>query len=106
LRSGVFEPPIGGLRGKVGDSSIPRWKAPYRLPISDKGTFSVGTYFPLSLPKGGSKTPLRNSAYTAAVTAEELQAEISPIQRFIEVVRHFVATFEVEVLMFPPISTV
>ena len=31
-----------------------------------------------------------------AVTAEELQAEISPIQRFVKEVRHFDATFEVE----------
>ena len=30
LRSDVFEPPFGGLRGKVGVLSIPR------LPISDK----------------------------------------------------------------------
>jgi len=37
-----------------------------------------------------------------AVTAEELQAEISPIQRFIKGVRHFDATFEVERLAFPP----
>jgi len=36
LRGGVFEPPFGGLRGKVGALSIPRWKAPDRLPISDK----------------------------------------------------------------------
>ena len=36
-----------------------------------------------------------------AVTAEELQAEISPIQRFVKVVRHFDATFEVEGLVFP-----
>jgi len=36
LRSGVFEPPFGGLRGKVGALSIPRWKAPDRPPISDK----------------------------------------------------------------------
>ena len=40
LRSGIFEPPFGGLRGKVGALSIPRWKAPYRLAISDKWTFS------------------------------------------------------------------
>ena len=33
LRSGIFEPPFGGLRGKVGALSIPRWKAPDRLPI-------------------------------------------------------------------------
>jgi len=38
-----------------------------------------------------------------AVTAEELQAEISPIQRFVKVVRHFDATFEVEELVFPNI---
>ena len=36
LRSGIFEPPFGGLRGKVGALSIPRWKAPDRLPINDK----------------------------------------------------------------------
>jgi len=36
-----------------------------------------------------------------AVAAEELQAEISPIQRFIMGVRHFDATFEVEGLVFP-----
>jgi len=38
------------------------------------------------------------------VTAEELQAEISPIQRFVKVVLHFDATFEVEGLVFPPTS--
>jgi len=36
LRIGIFEPPFGGLRGKVGALSIPRWKARDRLPISDK----------------------------------------------------------------------
>jgi len=36
-----------------------------------------------------------------AVTAEELQAEVSPIQRFVKVVRHFDATFDVEGLVFP-----
>ena len=39
-----------------------------------------------------------------AVTAEELQAEISPFQRFVKGVRHFDATFEVEELVFPPTS--
>ena len=39
-----------------------------------------------------------------AVTAEELQAEISPIQRFVKAVGHFDATFEVEGLVFPPTS--
>jgi len=39
-----------------------------------------------------------------AVTAEELQAEISPIQPFVKVVRHFDATFEVEELVFSPRS--
>ena len=33
-----------------------------------------------------------------------LQAEISPVQRFVKVVRHFDAIFEVEGLVFPPIS--
>jgi len=36
LRSGVFEPPFGGLRANVGALSTPRWKAHGRLPISDK----------------------------------------------------------------------
>jgi len=36
LRSGIFESPFGGLRGKVGALSIPRWKARDRLPISHK----------------------------------------------------------------------
>jgi len=39
-----------------------------------------------------------------AVTAEELQAEMSTIQRFVKGVRHFDATFEVEGLVFPPRS--
>ena len=39
-----------------------------------------------------------------AVTAEELQAEISAIQLLIKMVRHFDATFEVEGLVFPPTS--
>ena len=36
-----------------------------------------------------------------AVTAEELQAEISPIHRVVKGVPHFDATFEVERLVFP-----
>ena len=36
-----------------------------------------------------------------AVTAEELQAEISPIQRFVKGVRHFDATFEIEGIYVP-----
>ena len=39
-----------------------------------------------------------------AVTAEELQTQIFPIQRFVKGVRHFDATFEVEELVFPPTS--
>jgi len=38
------------------------------------------------------------------VTADELQVEISLIQRFVKGVRHFDATFEVEGLVFPPTS--
>jgi len=38
------------------------------------------------------------------ITAEELQAEISPVQRFVKGVRHFDATFEVDGLVFPPAS--
>ena len=30
-----FEPPFGGLRGNVHGSSMARWKASCRLPISD-----------------------------------------------------------------------
>jgi len=45
-----------------------------------------------------------NEHLAIAVTAEELQAEISPIQRFVKGVRHFDATFEVEGLVFPPTS--
>jgi len=37
-----------------------------------------------------------------AVTADELQAEISPIQRFVKVTHPFEATFEVKGLVFPP----
>ena len=36
LQSGIFEPPFGGLRGKVDALSIYHWKARDRLPISDK----------------------------------------------------------------------
>jgi len=42
--------------------------------------------------------------HLASCYSEELQAEISPIQRFVKVVRHFDATFEVEGLVFPPTS--
>jgi len=40
--------------------------------------------------------------HLVAVTAEELQAEISPIQRFVKGAHQFDATFEVEVLVFSP----
>ena len=36
LRSGVIEPPFGGLRAKVCTLSKRRWKARDQLPISDK----------------------------------------------------------------------
>jgi len=36
LLSGISEPPFGGLRGKVGALSIPRWKLRDRLPIRRK----------------------------------------------------------------------
>ena len=39
-----------------------------------------------------------------AITAEELQAEMSPIQRFVKGVRQFDATSEVEGLVFPQTS--
>jgi len=34
-----FEPPFGGLRGNAQSSSMARWKAHCRLPISDNWTF-------------------------------------------------------------------
>jgi len=34
-----FVPPFGGLRGNVHGSSVARWKARGRLPISANGTF-------------------------------------------------------------------
>ena len=36
-----FEPPFGGLRGNVHDSSMARWKALGRLPISANWTFGA-----------------------------------------------------------------
>ena len=39
------------------------------------------------------------------VTAEGLQTQISPIQRFVKGVRHFDDILEVEGLVFHPIST-
>ena len=35
LRSGIFEPPFGGLRGNVDASCVRRWKKRGRLPIGD-----------------------------------------------------------------------
>ena len=46
-----------------------------------------------------------NEQLAIAVTAEELQAEIPPIQRFVNGVRDFDAAFKVEGLVFPPTST-
>ena len=37
----VFVPPFGGLRGNVHGSSMARWKARGRLPISANSTFSL-----------------------------------------------------------------
>ena len=36
-----FEPPFGRLRGNVQGSSMARWKAHCRFPISDNITFSL-----------------------------------------------------------------
>ena len=36
-----FEPPFGGLMGNVHGSSMARWKARCRLPISDNCIFSL-----------------------------------------------------------------
>ena len=38
-RYGVFVPPFGGLKGKVHGSTMARWKARGRLPISANWTF-------------------------------------------------------------------
>ena len=46
-----------------------------------------------------------NEQLAIAVTAEELQAEIPPIQRSFNGVRDFDAAFKVEGLVFPPTST-
>jgi len=35
LRSGIFEPPFGGLNGNVDASCVRRWKKRGRLPIGD-----------------------------------------------------------------------
>jgi len=38
IRFFLFEPPVGGVRGNVRTSSIPRWKARGRLSIRDNLT--------------------------------------------------------------------
>jgi len=35
LRSGIFEPPLWGLRGNLDASCVRRWKKRGRLPIGD-----------------------------------------------------------------------
>ena len=39
-----FEPPFGGLRGNVHSSSMARWKARCRLPISDNWTLFASSH--------------------------------------------------------------
>ena len=79
LRSRIFERPFWGLRGNVDASCVRRLKKRGRLPVVI-------------------------NEHLVAVTAGELQAEISSILRFVKVVRHFDAIFEVEGLVFPPTS--
>ena len=43
-RSSVSEPPFGGLRDNVRDSSVARWKVCSRLPIGYNWTFSASSY--------------------------------------------------------------
>jgi len=40
----LFEPPFGGVRGNVGNSSIACRKVRYRLPIRDNWTFFASCY--------------------------------------------------------------
>ena len=43
-RISVSEPPIGGLKGNVCDSSLARWKARSRLPIGYNSTLFSSSY--------------------------------------------------------------
>ena len=53
-----FEPPFGGLRGNAQGSSMARWKARCRLPISDNWTFLARSH-----GCGTSKRNLSRSAF-------------------------------------------
>ena len=64
-----FEPPFRGLRGNVHGSSMARWKAQCRLPISDNWIFSL------------------------ALTAAALLSEICRNRRFPTGVGHFERKF-------------
>jgi len=44
MKSSLFEPPFGRLRGNVRTSSIARWKARVRLPIRHNWTFFASSY--------------------------------------------------------------
>ena len=57
-----FEPPFGGLRSNVHGSSMARWKARCRLPISDNWTF-----FASSHGCGTIKRNLSKSAFSEGV---------------------------------------
>ena len=72
MRSGDLEPLFGGLRGKVGALSIPRWKARVRL------LFVIIELFSLAL------------------TVETLQVEICRRERFLKGVGHFGRPLKVE----------
>jgi len=43
-KNSCFEPPFGGLRGNAQGSSMARWKAHCRLPISDNSTFLASSH--------------------------------------------------------------
>jgi len=67
-----FEPPFGGLKGNVHGSSMARWKARCRLPISNNCIFSL------------------------ALKAAALLSEICRNRRFPTGVGHFKRKFYVE----------
>jgi len=52
-----FEQPFGGLRGNARGSSMARWKAYCRLPISDNSTFFASSH------SCGTKRKLSKSAF-------------------------------------------
>jgi len=68
-QSSVSDPPFGGRRGNVCNSSLARWKTRSRLPIGYNYTFSV------------------------ALTAKTLRAKIRRNRPLLEGVGHFQAKY-------------